>query len=84
MRKIRDSVAVGSADKEFLKMKAREKEGVDLMQSSMINPRRVTYLRNRNASELDPFSTSSMQNFNQQQQDAILEDIVCPNYDAEL
>lgn len=52
------------------------------MQSSMLNTRRVTYLRNRNASELDPLA-GAMQNFNQQQ-DAILEDIVCPNYDAEL
>jgi hypothetical protein len=51
-----------------------------LMSSSVLNSRRVTYLRNRNQSELDPFSSGVQAG----QQHDFLEDIVCPNYDAEL
>ena len=66
MRSVRDSVDIETANKEFLRnLKGREKDNAydQLMSSSMLNSRRVTYLRNRTGTELDPLSTT---NFNQQ------------------
>ena len=74
MRSIRDSVDMETANKEFLRnlKGGRDKDGIGagavagaydpLMQSSMVNSRRVTYLRNRTGTELDPLSGT---NFNQ-------------------
>ena len=69
MRSVRDSVDMETANKEFLRtLKGRDKDGGaigaydPLMQSSMVNSRRVTYLRNRTGTELDPLSGT---NFNQ-------------------
>ena len=74
MRNIRDSVDLQSANKEFLRnLQTIEKDGgaagavagggayEQLMSSSMVNSRRVTYLRNRTGTELDPLSGT---NFN--------------------
>ena len=88
MRNIRDSQSLQTEQKDFLKRIATAKaddrnSSIDgaLMSSSVLNNRRVTYLRNRNQSELDPFSTG-MQAVGHQND--FLEDIVVPNYDAEL
>ena len=66
MRSVRDSVDIETANKEFLRnLKGRDKDNAydQLMSSSMLNSRRVTYLRNRTGTELDPLGGT---NFNQQ------------------
>ena len=66
MANIRDSVDVNIANKELVKaLKSREKEGSidNLMTSSMVSSRRVTYLRNRTGTDLD--STLSLTNLQQ-------------------
>jgi hypothetical protein len=87
MQSVRDSVDVNIANKELEKaLRTREKEGGgssldQMMTSSMVSSRRVTYLRNRTGTDLDTISLTAL---NQQHYDASLEDIVPPNFDAEL
>ena len=64
MRSVRDSVDIETANKEFLRnLKGRDKDNAydQLMSSSMVSSRRVTYLRNRTGTELDPLGAT---NFN--------------------
>ena len=65
MQSIRDSVDVNNANKELVKaLKTREKEGGgldNLLTSSMVSSRRVTYLRNRTGTDLDSVSLTNLQ-----------------------
>ena len=65
MQSIRDSVDVNNANKELVKaLTRREKEGGgldNLLTSSMVSSRRVTYLRNRTGTDLDSVSLTNLQ-----------------------
>lgn len=65
MQSIRDSVDVNNANKELVKaLKTREKDGGgldNLLTSSMVSSRRVTYLRNRTGTDLDSVSLTNLQ-----------------------
>ena len=62
---MRDSVDVNNANKELVKaLKTREKDGGgldNLLTSSMVSSRRVTYLRNRTGTDLDSVSLTNLQ-----------------------
>ena len=66
MQNVRDSVDVNIANKELEKaLRTREKEGVgtgfdQMMTSSMVSSRRVTYLRNRTGTDLDTISLTTL------------------------